>query len=457
MRVMRDRPAKVAPLSVRLVRASVWVALLGAMASCGAPPSPSVESRAGPCAGQPPGCGSPLGTAQALAAGRWSALPNAPLTARSDQSALWTGAELLIWGGATSSGTGSQSHQISQADGAGFEPATGAWHRLPPAPLAPRQGAAAAWTGTEAIVWGGDNAGAQGGVSETFADGASYDPSTGQWRGLPGAPLSPRTGATAIWTGREVIFLGGRSANGRTLLDGATYDPADRSWARLPPFPALRRGSPVGTTVVWTGKQLLVWATNQVFSYPAPNTVGISGAQHGATWEPGWSSWRPMAPPPAGVATFGATALWTGTTVLLLNGTNCLPAMSCPALDLPSERTFDPSTGSWGKAPSNLVAGAAGPIVWTGNAVVALNGGAEAGGPAGTTLSPGDGVVYDPRAGVWRNLPRSPLGALYGASIFWTGRQILLWGAVAGAGPSLGEALTPGAPEQGRSALRVRG
>jgi len=55
------------------------------------------------------------------------------------------------------------------------------------------------------VVYGGQTA---SGMTST---GAAYDPATDQWRvlGNPGSPQA-RTKATAIWSGTEVIFFGGR-------------------------------------------------------------------------------------------------------------------------------------------------------------------------------------------------------------------------------------------------------
>src|SRR4051794_34478763 len=60
--------------------------------------------------------------------------------------------------------------------------------RLPAAPLSARRDVAAVWTGSEMLVWGGF-AGNQ--AAETYyADGAGYDPGKNRWRTLPAAPLT---------------------------------------------------------------------------------------------------------------------------------------------------------------------------------------------------------------------------------------------------------------------------
>ncbi len=70
------------------------------------------------------------------------------------------------------------------------------------------------------------------------------------WTRLPGAPVSPRTGGVAAWTGDEALFLGGETKNlcppnasciqaPEYARDGAAYDPESRTWRAIPdaPFP----------------------------------------------------------------------------------------------------------------------------------------------------------------------------------------------------------------------------
>jgi hypothetical protein len=66
--------------------------------------------------------------------------------------------------------------------------AGGHWRRLPEPPrqLAGRSGPAVAWTGRELVVWGGTSG--QGASLRLYANGAAYDPKTGRWAPLPPAP-----------------------------------------------------------------------------------------------------------------------------------------------------------------------------------------------------------------------------------------------------------------------------
>ncbi|HEV2361916.1 MAG TPA: hypothetical protein VGS21_09465, partial [Acidimicrobiales bacterium] len=152
----------------------------------------------GPCAGQAPGCGSPQSSASALAAGHWTTFPSGPLSTRVSQVEVWTGSELIIWGGVGGSS--------ELADGAAYNPATRTWRMLPPSPLSPRQNASAVWTGSEMIVFGGS--GSQDNSAASLDDAAAYIPASNRWVMLPTAPIEGRVSASAIWTGRQLIVFG---------------------------------------------------------------------------------------------------------------------------------------------------------------------------------------------------------------------------------------------------------
>jgi hypothetical protein len=122
-------------------------------------------------------------------------------------------------------------------------------------------------------------------------------PSHGQgaWRELPAPPLSPRADAVSVWTGREVIVLGGDSdpcppnadcqSAPRELRDGAAYDPATGAWRAIPPSPV-----PVGP-----GDRLVAADGVAVLRHWRP---------HGSSWftyEPDHNRWSRIGGVPTGV------------------------------------------------------------------------------------------------------------------------------------------------------------
>ena len=104
---------------------------------------------------------------------------------------------------------------------------------LDPGPLEPRADAAVVWTGKEMVVWGGDiEAANQGrpGEERSFADGAAYDPATNQWRLMSDSPL-PDTmdGVTAVNTDAGVVIARGNKV--------ARWSPDTDSWRELDDAP----------------------------------------------------------------------------------------------------------------------------------------------------------------------------------------------------------------------------
>jgi hypothetical protein len=119
-----------------------------------------------------------------------------------------------------------------------------------------RSGAAWVWSGTELLLFGGR----PGGSGATNA-GHGYDPFGGKWRTLSGvnAP-EPRYDAFAVWLGDRALFWGGRDGGGSALDTGGRYDPASDAWVAMPSGGVQRRSAPAGRTgwAGFTGPRALV-------------------------------------------------------------------------------------------------------------------------------------------------------------------------------------------------------
>jgi N-acetylneuraminic acid mutarotase len=107
------------------------------------------------------------GQAYNPATNTWRQLPPMPFT-RADFAAVWTSRQLLVWGGVTGDSPASPVPPHGEA----YNPATNQWTALPEAPLTGRAGPTAVWTGSQMIVWGGST------TSQDYTDGAAYTPGT---------------------------------------------------------------------------------------------------------------------------------------------------------------------------------------------------------------------------------------------------------------------------------------
>ena len=407
-----------------LTAAVAFVVLAGALVARQITVRPPAAATLGPSSVASQGV-----TAGALARGRWSWLPDAPVAARDSPAAVWTGQELLVWGGQSGPHGG-----VLHGDGAAYDPARQAWRRLPRSPLTPRVEAAAVWTGRELIVWGGyDRLGR--GALHTAGDGAAYDPARRTWRRLPPAPLSARAYATAVWTGREVLVVGGvpavRTDRGRGVTDAAAYDPVRERWRRLAASPRLR-GPLVAQHLVWTGARLLVWSDwEQVHRSAVTLTDGQQAIREEGrdgvdvwAYDPAADRWTVL-PAASGQPALGGALVWTGREVLSVAGR----PYHGPPLDRNPGARYDPARNRWQPLADGPLDTAALPAtLWTGAALVVWNSESERRGDPRTAFQSGDGAAWDPGRDRWHRLPRPRSTGGHGSVAVWTGRLVLVWG-----------------------------
>ncbi len=182
-------------------------------------------------------------------ANQWSTLAVAdPPEARARATAVWAGDRVIIWGGDGSGGVLNSGSQLLFAGGAPSR-----WLPLASsdAPTA-RHGHTAVWSGRNMIVWGGgDVSGAPVG------GGAVFDPAANTWTALAsvGAPVA-RFHHAAAWTGQEMLIVGG-STSATELASGAAYDPGSAFW--WPLSSASSPQARAEATASWTGTEVLVF------------------------------------------------------------------------------------------------------------------------------------------------------------------------------------------------------
>ena len=118
---------------------------------------------------------------------------------RSLHTAVWSGSEMIIWGG------GSCSLGCSLNTGGRYHPSTDSWIAASTtnAPAA-RFEHTAVWSGSEMIVWGGRDG------FVYYDTGGRYNPTTDSWTATSTTNTSSaRSTHTAVWTGSEMIIWGG--------------------------------------------------------------------------------------------------------------------------------------------------------------------------------------------------------------------------------------------------------
>lgn len=325
----------------------------------------------------------------------WENLPAAGAPApRYAHVAVWTGHDLIVWGGSGDGGT-------YFADGARFHPATRTWSPMSAvgAPAA-RRLPSATWTGTELLVWGG---GTQGGTTN---DGGIYNATTDSWRPIStiGAP-SPRSGAAAIWIGNELLVWGGL-ASGQATNDGARYNPVTDSWT--PMSSSLAPAARYFHAAVWTGSELIVWGGYNGTSYLAD----------GRRYNPLTDSWTPCSTIGAPAGRWMPSAIWTGSHMLVWGGSGNSGFLNSGGVYNAAANTWDVAGIPTNGAPVGRRDHAA---IWTGREMLVW------GGSAGANLN--DGGRYDPASKVWTPLSLSgtPVPRL-AVSANWTGAEMVIFG-----------------------------
>ena len=111
---------------------------------------------------------------------------------------------MIIWGG------GGGNEDVNT--GARYAPASDSWTAMTTAGApSPRSLPTAVWTGSEMIVWGG-----AGPPTGALNSGGRYSPASDTWRPTSQGSGVPdrRTRHTAVWTGNEMIVWGGYVNNG---------------------------------------------------------------------------------------------------------------------------------------------------------------------------------------------------------------------------------------------------
>lgn len=291
----------------------------------------------------------------------WTKLPRSPLSARSNSAYVWTGDELFVWGGLdANAGSGHYAN-----DGALYNPSTRTWRMLPPAPLPATVAPQALLVDGQVVVLPRD---VPTGTARSATPAAAYNPASNAWRRIAPLPLAPQGQyftVTAVSTGKGIIAWeawGSRS----TLNDSTTsysaglasyrYDTKANHWS----VDSSGDGPPARVEkALWTGRQILVPATVQCpLGYQCAATTG----GHGYALNVVTNTWSAIARGP--VDAFNPTSVWTGAALLSFDA-----SAGSGAAGSGGAAAWDPSTDTWTTLPTAPYAGDVA-AVWTGSSLL---------------------------------------------------------------------------------------
>ncbi len=344
------------------------------------------------------------------AAKGWDTMADPPSTfyGRYQHSAIWTGSNMVVYGG-----YGSSCSSIYCNDAASYNPTSDTWAPNSSPSIGGRYRHTAVWTGTEMIVWGGS------GSSSYLADGARFNPSTGVWTTLPAVPsgIVGRYGHTAVWTGTEMIVWGGYSPS--YLNTGAAYNPSTNAWRTLS-----TTGAPSARyyhAAAYAGGKMIVFGGYS-------SSCSSSYCNDAYSYDPGANTWTTLASPglDARYLPSGITGGATGNTAIFWGGYGSYVS---PTYTKGDGAIFNPTTGTWTTIPApadTLITypkryyhaawwGADQFFFWGGN-------------PYSISYSD-NGASYNPTTGTWKAMPSSgaPTARYYHSAV-WTGSEAIIWG-----------------------------
>lgn len=223
---------------------------------------------------------------------------NAPF-GRRNHVALWTGTEMIIWGGYYTDPDGVTVRSTNT--GARYNPVTDTWTSISTVNAPSADACRAVWTGNEMIVWNG-------------SEGGRYNPSTNTWQAVSAenAP-SPRTGFSVIWTSTEMIVWGGWTGVGDLVTDtGGRYNPSTNCWSPISQSSAAT--ARYRHTAIWTGTEMIIWGGLNGSNPPA--------VPDGKKYNPQTDSWAAVSSVNQPSARSSHTSVWTGREMIIWGGWN---------------------------------------------------------------------------------------------------------------------------------------
>jgi N-acetylneuraminic acid mutarotase len=340
--------------------------------------------------------------------------PAPSIAKRFAHTAVWTGTEMVVWGGVDAS-----NDQVTNTGGR-YDPLLDAWTPTSTsgAPIA-RRLHTGVWTGQEMLIWGG----------LLDAPGGRYDPISDMWSPISRTnEPSYRQNHTAIWTGSRMIIWGGQNSefpgnpslcNQIQLADGRAYDPATDTWANIAPNAALGRRS--SHSAVWTGSQMIVWGGEyfNFFPFPEPGICLRNVDNLGSRYDPATDMWTPVTTAGAPTAKVAHNAVWTGDRMIvwgvgLSGGTQTLGGR------------YDPVANSWSPVSELNAPPSAGFVgAWTDSEMIVW------GSPQGGGYS-NSGGRYSPVTDSWTPMSTTNAPPAGSAAGVWDGEAMLVWGQYGG-------------------------
>jgi hypothetical protein len=303
-------------------------------------------------------------------------------------------------------GTPSPDGQAAQAEG------TSSWERLADSPLSPRTGAVGVWTGEEVLVFGGEQwacpptAGCAAPDEPPLSDGAAYNPATNTWRAITDALVSVSS-AQAVAIDDSVYVWAPSDHDPQTGPTFMVYSLRNDTWRSLPqPARAEIQGphsSVLRLTITGAGQQIVGYSTSDE-----------QGEHPDWLYDPvaGWS----QLPDDPHSDAFDRTMVWAGDRLVLIDKEN-VPNPNSERPSLARAATLDLHTATWQELPDSETL-AYGPwLAENGTLVAPIPGSADGGETNNWGRHYPNGGILDLVEERWAALPPAPAGAEFAAGV----------------------------------------
>ncbi len=366
----------------------------------------------------------------AAARGEWLPMAAGPLSPRTSPATVWTGTEMLIFGGHSASGA-------TVDDGAAYNPRTNTWRRMAPYPFSNDRtwdpNGLAVWTGREMLVVmaGPDTSGADPDWSLV-----AYNPSTDRWRKLfdasftqpipdgaiiPTKPVPIDQPEATAWIGGSLVVVGFESRASR--YEWVRIDIGGMRWSARHALPGSEDLYILAKAYASDGHRLVF--TRYSFSSTVAPTYVI---------DPHMGTATKVAPP---VVKHGSPALWTGP-ITVVSGrftrVGLVGSDTPPGEEQRVTFVLDAGRARWvpAAAPPDSPADTSqyATLVGTPYGAVLLGGvDPNAIDVGGLKTHGATAVASDPTVERWSKLPKPPIDLhRVGMVAVWTGEEVIVWG-----------------------------
>lgn len=370
----------------------------------------------------------------------WEAMPQGP-EAREGHTAVWTGQEMLIYGGSKVNG------DEGTNDFYAYNPEKRAWRRIEAPANLKRTRHLALWTDDEMIIWGGEVCVPIPNTSlcnvNWLNSGAAYNLETNTWRLIQGPgnveriSLSnssyARKAQDIAWTGNRLAVWGGDCALTKSNLGGLIdIAVANAKWESITPDTNAQRCS--GHTLTYGDGKLYVYGGFIPTSTDARNPdLYVTAA--GSVYDLKAKSWSILNSPSGTKPRYNHTAVWSGKDLIVFSGV----LQNADTRNVKSNGLLYRPGSGWKAFASESVQEREGHVaIWTGNEMLVYGGKTRY-----LQILLGDVSFFDPATMTWRitgSSSENALDARMSTAAAWTGDRLLVWGGLVSATGAAGTA-----------------